>query len=86
MQQFHSGSEFLSTASAFMTMFVYLLHPAVIHVLKYEGGIHEKLPIVVYSLVVLFASFVVSWLALEMFRAVEKLLLKFMPNGPRSEP
>ncbi|WP_421982332.1 AMP-binding protein [Roseibium sp.] len=57
-------------------LFVYLLHPIVLHFMRYDNLIEPVLGKPVYILLALLLSFSISWLVLEIFRWMEALALK----------
>ena len=59
-------------------LFIYLLHPFVLHVFKYVLPLKEMFGAVGIAVPALVLSFAISWAALAVFRFVERLALKLI--------
>ena len=60
-------------------LFVYLLHPLVLHALKYMFNVVDDLGPYAAAVIAVPLSFIVSWVGLEIFRRVERVAFRMLP-------
>lgn len=72
----------LARHMASAALFVYLLHPLIIRALQKAGALHEVLGPVLFSILVLVVSYVVSWAALWVFQTLETRAFRWLRRRP----